>query len=178
MNKKVLMRVMLASLVTYHLSLAISSCSSIDCPVQNTVRANYAILDADGNAVTMADTLYVWTRRADLQDTLLHPDKENTQLNRLVGKDAFSLPVSYAHPEDTLVFYIVDQYGQQTLDTVYLKKDDIPHFESVDCGTHFFHHLNAVRSTHYGIDSINIVNPHVSYDPSITHFNIYFKQRY
>ena len=145
------------------------ACSSIDCPVQNTVATNYAILGADGEAATLADTLYIWTCRADGQDTLL---------NRLTGTNSFSLPVSYTHPEDTLIFYITDSYHQQTLDTVFLKKEDIPHFESVDCAAHFFHRLTAVRSTHDGIDSITIVNPHVNYDQSKAHLNIYFKKRY
>ena len=151
------------SFVIYYLLFSVSACSSIDCPVENTVATNYAIMGA------LADTLYIWTRRADGQDTLL---------NRLTGKDSFSLPISYAHPEDTLIFYITDSYHQETLDTVFLKKEDIPHFESVDCAAHFFHHLTAVRSTHYGIDSITIANSHVNYDQSKTHLNIYFKKRY
>lgn len=145
------------------------ACSSIDCPVDNTVATKYAILGADGQATTFADTLYVWTRRADGRDTLL---------NRGVGISDFSLPVSYACPEDTLIFYITDSYHQQTLDTVFLKKEDIPHFESVDCAAHFFHRLTAVRSTHDGIDSIIIANPHVNYDQSKTHLHIFFKERY
>lgn len=157
------------SFVIYYLLFSVSACSSIDCPVENTVATNYAIMGANGEATTLADTLYIWTRRADGQDTLL---------NRLTGKDSFSLPISYAHPEDTLIFYITDSYHQETLDTVFLKKEDIPHFESVDCAAHFFHHLTAVRSTHYGIDSITIANSHVNYDQSKTHLNIYFKKRY
>lgn len=145
------------------------ACSSIDCPVQNTVATQYAIMGADGKATTLADTLYVWSRRADGRDTLL---------NRLTGTESFSLPIGYANPEDTLIFYITDSYHQQTLDTVFLKKENIPHFESVDCAAHFFHRLTAVRSTHYGIDSITIANPHVNYDQSYTHLNIFLKKRY
>ena len=145
------------------------ACSSIDCPVQNTVATKYAVMGADGQATTLADTLYVWTRRADGRDTLL---------NRLTGKDSFSLQIGYSNPEDTLIFYITDSYHQQTLDTVFLKKENIPHFESVDCAAHFFHRLTAVRSTHDGIDSITIANPHVNYDQSKAHLNIYFKRRY
>jgi hypothetical protein len=157
------------SAIICYLSFGVSACSSIDCPVENTVATQYAIMGADGQATEFADTLYVLTRRADGRDTLL---------NRLTGKDSFSLPISYTHPEDTLIFYITDSYHQQTLDTVFLKKEDIPHFESVDCAAHFFHRLTAVRSTHEGIDSITIVNPHVTYDQSQTHLNIFFKQRY
>ena len=169
MKKKVLVKVVLALLITYHLSLITSSCSSIDCPIQNTVATKYAIMDADGQATSFADSLYIWTRRADGRDTLL---------NSGTGISEFSLQISYTNPEDTLIFYIKDSYHQQTLDTVFLKKENIPHFESVDCAAHFFHRLTAVRSTHDGIDSITIVNPHVNYDQSKAHLNIFFKKRY
>jgi len=143
------------------------SCSSIDCPVQNTVSTQYLICDADGNETTLADTLWIWTPRSDGTDTLL--------LNRLTGKSAFSLPISYSHPEDVLVVVKADTTGYLTLDTLWLKKDDIPHFESVDCAAHFFHRLTAVRYSRNGIDSVSIVNPDVDYDQSRTHLHITFR---
>ena len=146
------------------------ACSSIDCPVQNTVTVNYGLYRMDGTELvndTLADTLYVWTPRADGKDTLI--------MNRGVNLHAFSLPISYQHPEDTLVFLRANTEGMWTLDTVWLKKDDIPHFESVDCPTHFFHRLTAVRCTHRGLDSITIANPSVTYDSSPTHLRLYFK---
>ena len=151
--------------ITYHLSL-ITSCTSIDCPVQTTVQTNYNIVDAEGKALTLNDTLYVWSRRADGTDTLI--------LNRGVGISTFSLPISYQHPEDTLIFYTVNTNLESTLDTVWLKKVDIPHFESVDCAAHFFHKLTDVRSTHQRIDTITINNADVNYDTSVTHINVQF----
>ena len=142
------------------------ACSSIDCPVQNTVSTYYAICDADGNDTALSDTLWVWTQRSDGTDTLL--------LNRLIGKSAFSLPISYSHPEDMLVFFKVNKTGYYTLDTLWLKKEDIPHFESVDCSAHFFHRLTGVRYTRNGIDSITITDPQVDYDQSKTHLRIVF----
>lgn len=147
-----------------------AACSSIDCPVQNTVAVNYGLYRMDGTeavADTLADTLYIWTIRADGTDTLL--------MNRGVNLTTFSLPISYQHPEDVLVFLRAAIDGAWSLDTVWLKKDDIPHFESVDCSAHFFHNLTAVRCTHQGIDSITIDNPSVNYDSSPTHLRIYFK---
>ena len=151
------------------LTAAIAACSSINCPVQTTVSVQYGIRDAEGEA-TLTDTLWVLTERSDGSDTLL--------LNRGVGIKSFSLPVSYSHPEDVLLFVVADTSGVYTLDTVWVKKDDIPHFESVDCSAHFFHRLTAVRSTHEGIDSITIVNPNVDYDTNTTHLHIYFKDRH
>ena len=151
------------------LTAAIAACSSINCPVQTIVSVQYGIRDAEGEA-TLTDTLWVLTERSDGSDTLL--------LNRGVGIKSFSLPVSYSHPEDVLLFVVADTSGVYTLDTVWVKKDDIPHFESVDCSAHFFHRLTAVRSTHEGIDSITIVNPNVDYDTNTTHLHIYFKDRH
>jgi hypothetical protein len=154
------------SLIVCHLSFGVSACSSIDCPVQNTVAVNYGVYGSDGTTA-FADTLWVWTQRSDGTDTLL--------LNRFTGKETFSLPISYSHPEDVLVFFTANTEDYETLDTVWLKKDDIPHFESVDCAAHFFHRLTDVRCTHDGIDSIVINHSSVTYDPSKTHLRVYFK---
>lgn len=149
------------------LSVIVCACSSIDCPVQTTVQANYGVVDADGNSTTLKDTLYVWTKRANNSDTLI--------LNRAIALSSFSLPVSYQRPEDTLIFRTVNTELEETIDTLWLKKEDIPHFESVDCNTHFFHQLTNVRSTHQAIDTVTINNPKVNYDTSKTHLNIRFK---
>ena len=164
-----------SGLLPFHLFaflLFITACSTIDCPVQNTVAVYYGICAYDnGEEVTdtLTDTLYVWSQRSDGKDTLL--------LNRGVNISSFSLPASYSHPEDILVFYVVDTTHVWTLDTVWLKKDDIPHFESVDCSAHFFHELTAVRSSHRGIDTIIINNPSVTYDPTVVNLHIHFKNR-
>jgi hypothetical protein len=82
--------------------------------------------------------------------------------------------VSYQSPVDTLVFETI---RLAAIDTVWLEKQDIPHFESVDCSALFFHNITAVRSTHIGIDTIIITNPTVDYDPSNPHLYIRFKAR-
>lgn len=162
------MRVLLLSSILF-----LFACSSIDCPVENTVAVYYGIkhYDAAGElaADTLRDTLWVWTQRADGEDTLL--------LNRCIDKAEFSLPISYQHPEDMLVFAISDTALVLTVDTVWLKKDDIPHFESVDCAVRYFHQLTGVSCTHRGIDSITINNPSVTFDTGVTNLNIFFKER-
>ncbi len=173
MKRNVKWGIWVLSFVICHLSFSVSACSSIDCPVQNTVAVYYSIssYSDDGEVVadSLNDTLWVWTKRADGEDTLV--------LNRLVDKSRFSLPISYSHPEDVLIFAIRDTSLVWTLDTVWLKKEDIPHFESVDCSAHFFHQLTAVRCTHDGIDSLVINNPSVTYDSGVTNIQIFFKDR-
>lgn len=166
MRVKYFSSMLLSALITYHLSLITSSCSSIDCPVQNVVTLQCDVVDATGEVLELGtDTLWVFTRRSDGTDTLL--------LNRFSGS-SFSLPISYSHPEDTLLLLVNSKGDFLTLDTLFLKKDDIPHFESVDCPAHFFHRITGVRTSHYRIDSVTIANPNVNYDQSYTHLHIYY----
>lgn len=151
--------------------LFLAACSTIDCPVQNKVAVNYAVKTIVGGVEvndTLKDTLYVWSTRGDGDDTLL--------FNSGINISSFSLPISYAHPEDKLVFCLVDTDKVAAIDTVWIKKEDIPHFESVDCSAHFFHKLTAVRSTHKAIDTIFINKANVNYDSSIDHIHIHFKR--
>ena len=74
-------------------AVLMSACSSIDCPVKNTVRTYYS-LKAPGAAVdTLKDTLSITSHRADGTDTVL--------LNRAISIVSFSLHVGYSNPEDT-----------------------------------------------------------------------------
>jgi len=151
--------------------LFLAACSTIDCPVQNKVAVNYAVKTIVGGVEvndTLKDTLYVWSTRGDGDDTLL--------FNSGINISSFSLPISYTHPEDKLVFCLVDTDKVAAIDTVWIKKEDIPHFESVDCSAHFFHKLTAVRSTHKAIDTIFINKANVNYDSSIDHIHIHFKK--
>ena len=163
----------MVAMSTCHLSVVTSSCSSIDCPVANTVAVYYNLVQCSsaGEIIpdTLKDTLWVWTQRSDGTDTLL--------LNRFQDNTSFSLPISYQYPEDMLVFARRDTTLAWTLDTVWLKKDDIPHFESVDCPAHFFHELTDIRCTHDGIDSVVVRNPSVTYNTDANNINIFFKKR-
>ncbi|MCR4583673.1 MAG: hypothetical protein K5764_09010 [Prevotella sp.] len=148
--------------------LLLGACSSIDCTLHNTITTYYKILQPGGDSLQITDTLNITSTRSDGKSMLL--------LNRCVGKASFRLPVSYSHPEDILVFKF-NKDTVQTLDTVWVKKEDIMHFESVDCGAIYFHELISVRHTYHGIDSLVIVNPSVNYDPQTVHFNLYPKIR-
>jgi len=149
--------------------LFLTACSSIDCPVQNLVKTQYALMDAyDNPDILDTDTLNIWTRRVDGTDTLV--------LNSLCGEaSTFSLPISYTQPED--IFFLrlstIEKVSYQ--DTIYIKKENYPHFESVDCQAAYFHDITAVTTTHHVLDSIVIKYPKVNYDVKRTHYYIYFK---
>ncbi len=149
---------------------ALAACTSIDCPVQNLVYTNYALKKADGTTDTLnTDTLWIITKRTDGTDSLL--------LNALCGSSAssFSLPISYTQPEDIFVTLLADTAGNYFVDTLRIKKDNFPHFESVDCQAAYFHTLTAVNATHHAIDSLVIHYPSVNYDNTKVHYYIYFK---
>lgn len=149
------------------------SCSSIDCPVDNTVSVQYEIRDKAGKALALRDSLSVVTTRLDGQnvDITALLNSESVTLNKLIGKSAFSLPISYSHPEDILFFCFADSV-KMVVDTVWIEKDDIPHFESVDCSAAFFHELKGVRFTRHAIDSLVLLNKSVTYDQTTVHFRL------
>ena len=128
--------------------------------------SRYRFYNTVGDSLTLLDTLSVTSTRKDGTDTLI--------LNQLSEKSSFSLPISYSHPEDVLVF----EFKNKEIiarDTVWVKKEDIPHFESVDCNATFFHTLTDVRCTTHLLDSIVIKNSSVTYDNTIVHFYVYPK---
>lgn len=145
------------------------ACSSVDCPVDSSVTTLYQIRNSDGTELTLTDTLTVKSTRNDGKDTIIY--------NKGISISEFALPISYLHPEDVLVFSF-DNDNNDSLhvaDTVWIKKDDYPHFESVDCNTTYFHTITDVRFTCNYIDSIVINNPSVTYDSQTVHFYLYPK---
>lgn len=151
------------------------ACSSIDCPVQNSVNTVWMVYDDEQEADTLRDTLTIYTTRHDGADTVL--------VNRDVNVDSLKLPISYTDPEDTLYFDIRGRrmtedsiyYYIATIDTVYLAKENTPHFESVDCAISYFHTLTEVRYTTNRISSITINKASVNYDASTPNLYIVFK---
>jgi hypothetical protein len=138
----------------------------------------YEIRDKEGKALAITDSLSVITTRVNGEnfelDITTRENNQATVLNKLIGKSAFSLPISYSHPEDILYFCFKNS-EKTVIDTVCIKKDDIPHFESVDCAAAFFHELTDVKLTHHAIDSLVLINTSVTYDTKTIHFYLYPK---
>ena len=141
-------------------ALVAAACSSADCPLNNTVYANYQL---KGPVTRLNDTLTVKTARHGRGDSLL--------LNKMYNAEEFTLPVSYNQDEDVLYFYT-----GLLKDTVWMQKTNRPHFESTDCGLNYFHTITGIRYTRHAIDSIVINHKDINYDASPKHFHIYFKE--
>lgn len=159
------------------LLMLLAACSSIDCPVNSIVETIYKVYDSDGNELVLSDTLTVTTVTKDGQIITVLNGSDATVLNKLTEKSTFNLPISYSHPEDVFVFHF-DNNAKDSLhvtDTVWMKKEDYPHFESVDCNSIFFHTITDIRYTKNYIDSIVIKNPSVTYDYETVHLYLYPK---
>lgn len=148
-----------------------AACSSIDCPVNHNVFTRYMLYQPDGKPDTLdLDTMWVLTTKANGKDSVV--------LNALCGDNAtgFSLPISHTEPEDKFLV-LMRKYGQTEgyyFDSIVVKKEDYPHFESVDCQASYFHKITGVRCLGNILDSVVIKNTEVNYDTKTTeHFRIY-----
>lgn len=144
-------------------AIALTACSSIDCPLYNQVYSKYML---DGEVTMLSDTLYVSTTKVDGKDTTL--------INRLYDASDFLLKMSFTQPEDVLYFTFKNPLTVRT-DTVRVSKTTYPHFESVDCSPSFFHQIEGVSTTRHAIDSIIIAKKIVNYDTTGCHLRIYLK---
>lgn len=156
---KIRERIMLVAL-----TLANVACSSIDCPYNSKVEMKYKFV---GGVTTLTDTLTVTALLSNELDTLL--------LNRAVDIDSFYLPVSYVRTADVLRFRFADANNNVVFDTVTVEKQNVPHFESVDCRPSYFHNIIGVSSTTNYIESIEIANPNVTYGNNKANIYIHLK---
>lgn len=147
----------------------VTACSTMECPLNNMVRAKFGVYNALGKRDTLIDTTTIYTHRVSGTDSILK--------NRLYGDTIFSLPLSYSHERDTFFFDFTDHNNVVRKDTVVISKTDRMHFESVECAASYFHTLEGVSTTKHAIDSVVLHHKEVNYDSSKEHFRIYFHPR-
>lgn len=141
------------------------SCDSFDCPINNVVYGTYGFyVYENGNetAVNVMDTLTVVTAGSD-----------SILINKIQDVGSVQLPVSYNEKTDTLIFRFTNLEGIEREDSIFIDKENSPHYESPDCPSAMFHHVTAVRHTNVLIESITIVNPNIDYNVS-ENFKIFF----
>ena len=148
-------------LATLLLTVVVTSCTSVDCPLNNTVYTTYSM-----QKDTLTDTLSVAIHRVDGTDSIV--------LNQLSRATSFILPISYTSPADTLFFNFNGAKGELT-DTLVVSKTNTPHFESTDCPMSYFHTITNISYTRNGIDSVAVNHKDVTYDETQVHFLIRFK---
>lgn len=150
--------------------LGMSACSSIDCPLNNRTYASFKLA---GDVTKLVDTLTVSTPR-----NIDNPEEDTVLINRLIDTDSLSLPMSYQRTEDIYIFTFVQKDTElKTIDTLWVSKENEPHFESVDCNPVMFHTIKDVRFTQRAIDDIKVNYNKVTYNDAKAHFLIYLKNR-
>ena len=150
--------------------LGLSACSWIDCPLNNRTYASFKLA---GDVTKLVDTLTVSTTR-----NIDNPEEDTVLINRLVDTDSLSLPMSYQRTEDIYIFTFVQKDTElKTIDTLWVSKENEPHFESVDCNPVMFHTIKDVRFTQRAIDDIKVNYNKVTYNDAKAHFLIYLKNR-
>ena len=116
-GKKMMKRIRTAFIMLYSSFFILTACTSIDCPVENTVVTKYELRKAGGLSVdTLRDTLTISTPRMMGNDTVL--------INRMINTTSFDLPISYSNAEDTL-YLEVSGKTWHSIDTLYIIKDKI-----------------------------------------------------
>lgn len=146
-------------------ALMVAACSSIDCPLNSRVMSTCKFGD---NGEKVADTLTVSTTRADGNDSVL--------VNRVCDVDSIQLPMSYNHAEDVYIFDFLNKDKTHTIDHITIVKDNMPHFESVDCSPIMFHNITDVRYTTNKVEKVTINNSYVTYNDAQAHLIIYLKR--
>lgn len=125
------------------------SCSNTDCVLTNTSYTNFVFYNERGQAVSLSGTISVTAAGTD-----------SVLINQESNPKIFQLPLSYTNTEDTFIIH----YTEKMVDSVFVKHANIPYFISMECGTGMYHYLEGVRSTDNAIDSIQIIDPEVTYD--------------
>ena len=148
------------------IAMVLNACSSIDCPLNNTV---YCVYSLKGNVEMLSDTLTISTTRTYGGDTTL--------IDKQINAKSLLVPMSYLQDEDILYFTLTDTLSTVRRDTVVVKKTNEPHFESVDCSPSYFHKITGISHTHNAIDSITISKTKVDYDTEVENLHIFFKPR-
>ncbi len=145
-------------------AFSLAGCSDINCSLTNGVYAKWSFYKAD-ELFKLSDTLNVYLK-VNGKDTLM--------VNRLYNASSFDLPMSYYNSADTLTLEIKTTGHHTYKDMIIVKKENVPHFNSPECGTWVEHYISDIQLTHNDLDSISVTNRKVD-NNEIENFRIYIK---
>lgn len=148
-------------LLTCCTALSLTSCSNIDCPLDNVVSMQCNLFSYETkSAYTLTDEL-----------TVTPAGRDTVLLNKATNIQSFLLPLKEAGERDTLLLHFSNTADQSATDTLFVTHTLHPHFESLDCPSSVFHTITAVRATSHAlsempltIDSVSLVRSIVNYD--------------
>lgn len=144
----------------------LAGCSSIDCNIEGRVQCHYSIHDEDGNKGVLAYPMSISFHR-------IAADSDTVYINHMANTASFDLPMSYGADTDEIAMTLHLTDSTSVTDIIWITKENIPQFESVDCAPRYNHTLQSVHSTHNFIDTVIINNPKVSNDASVSNIHIH-----
>lgn len=151
-------------LIAILVTLMLVACDSDNCQLGGVVTINFKL---SGEEPILKDTLTIYTTTAQAKDTIL--------LNKSVNTKEFSLPMSYTQKEDSYFIIRTNKEGFSIKDTIKIKKENIPHFESVECPITYFHKIQEIKTTYNSIQNIELKNTMVDYNATNKHIIIAFE---
>lgn len=143
------------------LCIIVCSCTEIECPMDNIVLMGAGLYDSETK------------QKQKISEYLsIAPEgKDTILLNFAQHIDAFYLPLKHETGDNNFLLYFSDAYGNYSVDTLKIHQTAIPHLESLDCPSTFFHKINSVAWTSHPlseipltIDSVVISQPSVEYE--------------
>ena len=148
----------IAVLLTLFCCLLCTGCDGgYDCALENVAynRMKFYTIGADGQEKEYAfpDAMTV---------SVMVNGIEYIAINHVTNVKEIKLPMSYTAACDTVImsFYNNDSYN----DTLYIGHDNIPIYQSMECGVIMHHELITATSTNVIIDSLAIGNANVNFD--------------
>ena len=160
-ERNMLKKSRLAICIACVMAAMLSSCSNIDCPLDNVVSMQCNLYSSETkSALTLTEVL-----------SITPAGRDTTLLNMATNISSFLLPLKEAGERDTLLLHLSNAAGQRAVDTLFVSHTPHPHFESLDCPSSVFHTLTSVRATSHPlaempltIDSVALVRSIVNYD--------------
>ena len=124
-----------------------------DCYLENTAYDRIGFYRSDSSEVK-----YEFPEA--LTVSLMVNGKDSIVVNHIVNTANLMLPMSYTSECDTVIF----SYENSLADTLYFLHENIPYYQSMECGTIMYHRLEGIEHTRRLVDSVAIVQEYVKFD--------------
>lgn len=159
----------IAVLLTLFCCLLCTGCDGgYDCALENVAynRMKFYTIGADGQ-----EKEYAFPEAMTV--SVMVNGIEYIAINHVTNVKEIKLPMSYTAACDTVImnFYNNDSYN----DTLYIGHDNIPIYQSMECGVIMHHELITATSTNVIIDSLAIGNANVNFDHN-ENIKLYFTE--
>lgn len=149
-------------------ALCITLCSGCDsgydCSLNNIAYNRINFYTADENGYEFA-----YSFPEALTVSMKINGRDSVIVNYMTGIKDLTLPMSYANNCDTLLF----EYENGITDTLYIGHENIPFYQSMECGVIMHHALTEVRHTNNLIDSMAINFAKINFDKN-ENIKLYF----